>query len=434
MMVRHWPRILLYAENFVVGGGERYLRDLVRGLVDNHCEVRIGCRGSTELLDYLRAIHDDVPVDALPILTITSSAAYRLGQKSGAGRDPRFDRLRSATNAAVSLAHMGPNVAVIRQWLKQHQPDIFHINNGGYPGGESCRAAAVAGRLACVPVVSMFVHSQAGPRRWPTLEEAAIDGLISRGLDTVVVASDAVGETLIRRRGFPRCQITRIPNGISLPPLRPALTAAERGQRGLPTDGLVIGVVGRLDTNKGQGYVLEAAALLSRDISNLSVVVVGSGSSKDEYRALAERLGIGSRTVFTGQRDDVLELMRGFDVFVMPTVEYEGLGYALLEAMSVGLPAVVTRVGGMPEAVDGGRAGLLVEPRDVPGLATALLPLLRNPEERQRLGQAARARAMAEYSVERMVERTLSHYRGLLRTPPTFEVGHSTDSYPAVGH
>ncbi len=428
-MISRRPRILLYAENFMVGGAERYLRDLVRGLVDQHCEVRIGCKGSTELLDYLRSIHDDVPVDALPILTITGSAAYRLGQKSGAGREPRFDRLRSAANAAVGLTHLGPNVAVIRRWLKQYQPDIFHINNGGYPGGESCRAAAVAGWLAGVPVVSMFVHSQAGPRRWPILEEAAVDCLISRSLDTIVVASQAVGDTLIRKRGFPRCQVTCIPNGIVLPPLRPALTPSERGRLGLPMEGLVVGVVGRLDQNKGQGYLLEAVALLSHDVGKLSVVVVGSGSSEGGYRALAQRLGIGESTVFLGQRDDVLDLMRGFDVFVMPTAEYEGLGYALLEAMSVGLPVVVTRVGGMPEAIDEGRAGLLVEPRDVQGLATALLQLLRDPAERRRLGQAARTRAVAEYSIDRMVELTLAHYLSLLQASPATRPVCQADPY-----
>ncbi len=424
MMLRQ-PRILFYAENMVVGGAERYARDLIRGFVERDYEVRIGCNPAPPLLEYMRAISPKVAVDALPVLTIQSSAAFRFGQKTGAGRDPRFDRLRSTVNAAVRLAHLGPDAVVIRRWLKQHQPDVFHINNGGYPGGESCRAAGVAGRLAHVPLVSMAIHGIAGPRRWPPLEDGGMDRLTSRCLDTVIAVSQASAETLVYRRGFPRSQITCIPNGIAIPPPSTCPMVKTRCGLGLPPQGLLIGVVGRLDPNKGQNYLLEAVAVLRRVMQDVHVVIVGSGPSEDAYRGLAERLDIADCVTFTGQRHDVMDIMRVLDVFVLTSVEYESLPYVVLEAMSVGAPIVATHVGGVGEAIQDGQTGLLVAPRDVQALAASLCRLLRDPAERQRLGRAARARAEERFTIEQMVDRTCEHYERLL-------VGSHTDPMRGV--
>lgn len=406
------PRIVFYTENTVVGGSERYLHDLAGSLIDQHVDVRLGCNPDPSLLAYLRSIRAGVCVDALPVHMLSRSAAFQLGQQTGAGRAPRLRWFKLLGGAVVRLAQFGLNVALLRRWLMEQRPDILHINNGGYPAAESCRAAAVAGRLAGVPVVGMAVHSMAEPRRWPHAQEAGLDRLVSRSLDTLITASMASADTLIRRRGFPRRQIIRIPYGIDVPPLRS--NQAARRLLGLPEESLLVGMVGRLVPGKGHEYLLEAAALALGELQGVRLVVVGTGPAEAEYRALAQRLGIGNHTIFTGRIDDVYEAMAAFDVCAMPSVGYESLPYTLLEAMGVGLPIVATRVAGIPEAIEDGRTGVLVAPRDAEGLASSLLWLLRNPEERQRLGLAARARARSEYSLSRMVERTRDHYTGLL--------------------
>lgn len=413
-MMLHRPRILIYVENVMVGGAERYLRDLVRGLVDRHCDVRIGCNAHPALVQYVKRMHGSVPVDVLPVKTMTGSAAFQLGKKTGAGNNARLQPLRSIIADGVRLAHFGPSAIVLHRWLMQYQPDILHINNGGYPGSESCRVAAVAGRLAHVPVVSMFVHSQAGRVLWPYIQETALDRLISQSLDTILTSSRASADTLVRRRGFPRSKMICISNGIELPQLLPALSPIERRQLGLPASGTLIGTVGRIDYNKGQNYLLEAIARVRRDINDVYAVIVGTGPQEDEFRARARDLGIGERAIFTGQRHDVSQLLRALDVFVMPSVEYEGLGYALLEAMAAGLPVIVHDVGGMPEAVENGKAGLVVPPCDTDALARTLMGLVNAPIERRRLGQAARARIEREYKVDCMVNKTLDHYLYLL--------------------
>jgi glycosyltransferase involved in cell wall biosynthesis len=318
----------------------------------------------------------------------------------------------------VRLLHFTRNVVLLYRWLRRCRPDILHINNGGYPGGESCRAAAVAAGLAGVPMVSMFVHNLAKPRQWPAVMDAGLDRVIGRRLDTMVAASRASATTLIRRRGFLPELLTPIPYGIDMPALTPRPAPSSRSRLGLPTGGVLVGSVARLEPRKGQNYLLEALALLRQRTDDVSVAIVGEGPSEAEYRSLATELGIFDRVVFTGQRADVADLMRAFDVFVMPSIDFESLPYALLEAMSFGKPIVATRVAGIPEAIEDGRSGLLIEPRDVEGLAAALLRLLGDPAERQRLGEAARARAETEYSLERMMSRTLDHYDRLLKCLP----------------
>jgi glycosyltransferase involved in cell wall biosynthesis len=106
---------------------------------------------------------------------------------------------------------------------------------------------------------------------------------------------------------------------------------------------------------------------------------------------------------FLGRRDDVADLLAACDVFVLPS-RREGLGVAALEAMALARPVVASRVGGLAEAVEDGRTGLLVGPGDTAALAAALARLLREPELRARLGAAGPARVAEDHSVSRLVE------------------------------
>lgn len=407
--------ISIYTENNGVGGAERHLRDLVVNLVDQGYNVRIGCNRNPELLDYLRSVHTNVTVDALPVVTASRTGVFEAARKISVERGHCLQWMRQAADVILRFALLLQNVIVLRQWVKSLQPHILHINNGGYPGGESCRAAAIAGRLVGVPVIGMTIHSLAMPRRSPVIQEVAMDRLISKSLDIAITVSQAGADMLVRRRGFPRRQIACVPNGVVTPTVELKPTRDAWRQLGISQDGLLVGVVGRLDSNKGQDYFLKAASLVLQEMDNIQFAVVGSGPMESEYRALAERLGVATRTVFTGQRHDVLSLMESFDVLVIPTVEYESLPYTLLEAMSVGLPVIATRVGGMVEVIQDNQTGILVAPRDVEELATSLLRLLHDPVERYRLGEAAHVCIQTKYTVARMVERTVDHYDRLLK-------------------
>src|SRR5690606_32738410 len=194
----------------------------------------------------------------------------------------------------------------------------------------------------------------------------------------------------------------------------PAARPAARDRLGLDPDAPVVGTVGNFTPKKDQATLLRAVAALAGDAAP-TLVLVGLGPLEGELRALAGELGIERRVVFAGSRDDVFELLPGFDAFVLSS-RFEGLPIALLEAMATGVAPVATPVGGIPEVITDGVDGLLVPPGDPDALATALGKVLRDDALRADLGARARERARA-FDLVHAVRRTEAIYRLALGRP-----------------
>jgi glycosyltransferase involved in cell wall biosynthesis len=208
-----------------------------------------------------------------------------------------------------------------------------------------------------------------------------------------------------------------VTHGIDTGTLRPADGETRRAARaalGIDADAPVVGTVGNFTVKKDQARLLDAAARLVDEHPGLRVVLVGDGPLEHELRAHAERLGLADATVFTGSRDDVYALLPAFDLFALSS-RFEGLPIALLEAMACGVPPVVTRVGGIPEVVTDGRDGVLVDPGDTEGLATALGKLLADPTRRHELATNAAERARA-FDLAHAVRRIEAVYDRALST------------------
>src|SRR5690606_35395203 len=184
---------------------------------------------------------------------------------------------------------------------------------------------------------------------------------------------------------------------------------AARARLGLDPAVPVVGTVGNFTAKKDQATLLRAVAGLAGGARPPVLVLVGLGPMEDDLRALAGRLGLAERVLFTGSRDDVPDLLPGFDVFALSS-RFEGLPIALLEAMGTGVAPVETRVGGIPEVITDGEDGLLVDAGDPGGLAAALERLLEDGDLRARLGAQARARA-GDFDLAAAVRRTEEVYR-----------------------
>lgn len=167
-----------------------------------------------------------------------------------------------------------------------------------------------------------------------------------------------------------------------------------RAELGVSDGAPLVGTVANFRPEKGHRHLLQAAVTITRALPETRFVVVGTGPLEAGTRALADRLGLGDTVVFTGYRPDAPRLIAAFDLFVLAST-FEGFSVALAEAMALGRPSVVTRVGGLPEAVGDGREGLVVPPADPGALAAAVLELLGDPAARRRMGAAARCRAAA---------------------------------------
>ena len=184
-----------------------------------------------------------------------------------------------------------------------------------------------------------------------------------------------------------------------------------REELGISENAPLIGTVANFKTHKGYPDLMTAAAAVCKELPAARFVLVGQGPLEREIKARARELRIEDSVIFTGYREDVPRLMAAFDVFAMASL-HEGLSIALLEAMSLGKPPVVTRVGGLPEVV-GTDEGFVVEPADPKALASHIVTLLRDPELRERLGAGAKRRAES-FDISRTVARTEAIYGEIL--------------------
>ena len=193
---------------------------------------------------------------------------------------------------------------------------------------------------------------------------------------------------------------------------RPAPSHALRTELGLPAGVPVVGTTAGLRRHKGHIDLLRAAALVKQAVPAVRFVLIGAGPMEAEIRSRASELGLDQTVLLAGHRHDAARLAGAFDVFALASL-YEGLSIALLEALALGTPAVVTDVGGLPEVVEHGRQGMVVSPGDPRALADAIVVLLEDADLRERLGREGKRRA-AEFDIRTAVRRTEEVYEELL--------------------
>jgi len=178
---------------------------------------------------------------------------------------------------------------------------------------------------------------------------------------------------------------------------------------GVPAGAPVVGNVAALTGHKDHATLLAAAARVIARVPEARFVIVGQGELEGRLRMQAQALGLEGRVVFAGFRPDVDALIPAFDVFCLSS-HMEGLGTSLLDAMCYGRAVVGTAAGGIPEAVEDGVTGRVVPPRQPDALAAALTEVLTDGARREAMGQAGRARFLARFTADRMVDETLGVY------------------------
>lgn len=185
-----------------------------------------------------------------------------------------------------------------------------------------------------------------------------------------------------------------------------------RQELGIPEQAPLVGMVGNFRHGKGHDVLLEAAIRVRRSIPDVRFILVGHGPLEAHIRRRTRELGLDKTVIFTGVREDAPRVAGAFDVFALPS-RSEGLAIALIEAMTLGRPSVVTRVGGLTEVVEHGRQGLVVEPGDSEALAESIVTLLRDSDLSRELGEGARRRAL-KFDIRNAIRRHEEVYSELL--------------------
>lgn len=320
--------------------------------------------------------------------------------------------------------------AALRRRLRDGRYDVVHFHTS--------RAHAMA------PWVRGLAHAAVVTRRMDYVPNRLFARwLYGRGaVDGVAAISAAVADALARA-AIARERITVIPSGVDCVHFRPP-SADERAQAraalNLVDADRAVGAVGALEPRKGHRYLLEAIALLGERAGvavsprerGMVAILAGDGSLRDSLAAEIRRLGLGGAVRMVGRVADARAILWALDIFAMPSLS-EGLGVALLEAMACGLPVVASRVGGIVDAVDDGRTGMLVGPGDAQMLADALAQMSVAAQARLAMGAAARTAAVEHFSMAAMARRTVELYRACLQTGAAGKAARAVAKAPRGG-
>lgn len=238
-----------------------------------------------------------------------------------------------------------------------------------------------------------------------------LDRMALKKFNALAAVSDAVAHRLLAF-GVPAEKIKTIANGIDV-------TAFERAQP-LPLfkaeGSTVVGVVARLDLQKGFEYLLRAVRELCKTFPDLKIVIAGEGPDRNKIEEMIQQYGLQSSVVLAGQQSNMPAVYAAMDIFVLPSLN-EGLPMTVLEAMAASKPVIATRVGAMGSVIKDGENGLLVNAKDSEGLQNAIASLLNDPQRRRRLGDQAHAWVSQNYTSEAMALKYREMYEEVLGKP-----------------
>jgi glycosyltransferase involved in cell wall biosynthesis len=285
--------------------------------------------------------------------------------------------------------------------FKESRPDVVHLHNP-----TPTVYASVAAKMASVPRIVSTRHSLVGPPRRLIVELKY--AVAATCCDWVVGICDATANNMRSIHTVAPKKIVRIYNG-AVPVAR---VAKEQWPR---KEGFTLVYVGRLEPVKNHALLLNAFCAALRSMPGLRLWMVGDGGERKALESLAAELGIDSHITFWGQQLDVAPFFSAADAFVMSS-NSEGLPMSLLQAFSLGLPAIVTDVGGMAEVVRLAQAGLTVPASDPAGMTAAILQLAASDVERQRFSTNARDAFQVRFTLQAMVDAYMNLYRNSART------------------
>jgi len=224
--------------------------------------------------------------------------------------------------------------------------------------------------------------------------------------------SEAVNRALHPEPG--KLQVVR--NGVFIPKLAsPEDKIGARDKLGLAAEDFVITCVGRLVPFKGQHFLIEAVKIIAEQHPEVRLLLVGGGPEKDRIQALVGQSGLKEKAFLLGERSDVPDILIASDLFVLPSF-WEGISIALLEAMSYGLPVVVTDVPGNREVLGSQENGVLVPPKDSLALKEAIVSLLEGADLRAKLAQKSRTRVERYFNFADTVAGTEEVYESILES------------------
>jgi glycosyltransferase involved in cell wall biosynthesis len=268
--------------------------------------------------------------------------------------------------------------------VDRKQIDVLHMH--GYGATTFGRMAAARRRIPAI------LHEHANLTDTPWFQKIA-DRLLEPYTDIAIAVSKSTADFVIGARQVPRSKVKVVYLGVPLEEFTPIRTAADiaaaRSDLGIASHEFAIGTVTRLHESKGNSYLIEAAARVIGERPAARFFLVGEGPLLPDLQAQAARLGLGERFVFTGFQRDVARTLSAFDLSVFPSL-WEGTPITAFEALAMGKPIVATDADGLLDILTDSHDAVIVPRRDAEALARKIVWAIDRPDERARLGAAAR--------------------------------------------
>ena len=367
---------LITKSNF--GGAQRYVFDLATNLPKDTFEAVVAHGGKETLHKQLNVAH----IRTIPLRNL--------------------ERTMNPVRDVLSLFEL-------LKVFRNEKPDVLHLNSTKAGG-----LGALAGRLAGVPRIIFTSHGLVFDEDRPLPARFMLWVLtwftFSLCHRVILISSDTHARA--RRMPFLSEKMQHIYNGRKPDTLLSPLEARENLRQRVgnipkePT--LLVGTISELTKNKGLKYVLQALARL-KDYRWFFVVIGEEGQERVRLAQLAKELGISDRVSLAGRVSDAAKLLPAFDIFTLTSVK-EGLPYVLLEAGHAGLPVVASDIAGIQDIITHKDSGILVRPRDINDISSALHMFMENKSERNAYGMRLKKRVLENFSVQKMCTETFTHY------------------------
>jgi glycosyltransferase involved in cell wall biosynthesis len=384
--MRH--KVLILIKGLGLGGAERLIVDSLPFLDRTQFDYHVGY-----LLPWKRFLVQELESSGIPVHCLGPASAR--------------DQTQSTPHPWTSMTLLP---GALQRLLALQRRERFDVIQADLPVAGIM--ARIAGRWSSVPVVYTEHNLQERYHSLTRWMNAATYGWNRR----VLAVSSEVAASIDRGGLRTRTRVVTLLNGVPVEQVRAEASQGldVRAELKIPSAHLVVGTVAVFRSQKRLTDWLQVAARIAARRSDVTFLLVGGGPLEGELRTHIARLGLSDRVRMTGFRPDGRRLMAAMDVFLM-TSQFEGLPMALLEAMALGKPVVSTRVGGIPEVLIDGEAGLLAPVGAIDELSAGVERLLRDAAMRTRLGAAGAARVESEYHVKWRVEAIEGLYHEILR-------------------
>lgn len=378
-------KYLFYTENHYFGGGNRYAFDLMNGLIASHNQIVFYHNKKGLFFDDINKINTNITVKNIKVFSTHIFNYFVCKNKN-------INRFLYLLRLLCEPIFILINIPYFFYILHKEKPNQAIICNGGYPAALSCLSMVFAAKLANIPAM-LSVVSVPAPRKKYSYE-ALMDYCVWNSVDTVITNCQSIKDCLHSIRKCPLSKIEIIFNGID-DSYKGSFTASS----GLFT----IGCISRIDISKGVFDIIEAFKEIKKRYPLVRLKLVGKGDASTDLAIKIQEYSLEKDVDLMGHYEgDIADILKEIDIFVLPSF-WEGLPYAILEAMSHQKIIVATQVGGIPEAIQNGVSGILIPPQRPDMLFTALSKLLDNPEKAQDLAVNAREQFIRKFHKDRMI-------------------------------